>query len=226
MSISARFQLLQQLQQKAVGTTLRAISAPLSLPELHSPATQLLARQLVSTMQRSQGVGLAAAQVGRNVRMFVAELDEGYEHEEEDAVAMQAEKTSRSRSESAARSAGSNSASLRPRLVSKLPGAASARPQPSVVINPRIVRSSSRLFLGVEGCLSLPGLVGRVPRADSIDVSYLDGTTGQLVSQTLHGFRARIFAHELDHLNGVLFIDKLNDPRHIWTDESFPDEKL
>ena len=222
MSISARFQLLQQLHQKAAGTSLRAISAPLSLPELHSPSTQLLARQLITTMQRERGVGLAAAQVGRNVRMFVAELDEGYEHEEEDAVAMQAQRTSRSNSERS--SSGGGKGSLLPRLVSKLSGS-SCRPQPSIVINPRIIRSSSRLFLGVEGCLSLPGLVGRVPRPDCIDVSYLDGS-GQLVNQTLRGFRARIFAHEVDHLNGVLFIDKLKEPKHIWTDESFPDEKL
>ena len=209
----SRFRLLQQLQQRAVGTALRTISSPISLPDLHAAPTQLLARQMVATMQRAQGVGLASAQVGKNVRMFVAELDDAYEHEEEDAAATKAAELARSKATG---------------LVSRLFGSANSsgtsRPQPSVIINPRILRSSSRLTLGIEGCLSLPGLVGRVPRAESLDVSYLD-LEGRLVTQTLRGFRARIFAHELDHLNGVLFIDKIQTPEHIWTDEAFPDDQ-
>jgi peptide deformylase len=76
-----------------------------------------------------------------------------------------------------------------------------------VVINPELV-SSEGSEEGQEGCLSFPGLYGDVPRAERIVVRYqdLDLRTREM---TLEGFVARIFQHELDHLNGEVFIDKM-----------------
>ena len=77
-------------------------------------------------------------------------------------------------------------------------------------INPEILSSSSDTILGEEGCLSLPGVFGNVRRPHSCMVSYYN-VSGEKITETLKGFDARVFLHELDHLNGVLFIDKLED---------------
>ena len=79
---------------------------------------------------------------------------------------------------------------------------------PTAMINPRIVAHSTEKAKGWEGCLSVPGLRGLVPRYRSIEVEYCD-RNGYLQQQTLTNFVARIFQHELDHLNGILFIDRI-----------------
>jgi len=221
--MGSRFRLLQQLHQRALGTPLRAVSSPLTLPMLLSPAGQSFGQRLLEAMAREGGVGLAAPQVGKNVRMFAAELDEAYEHEEdeEEMAAAEAEDEDEEGAQSSKR--------RREQLHSKKPTGSriikpslrKPKPQPSLIVNPRILWSSTRTVTGPEGCLSLPGLVGLVPRPPRIRVSYLDGASGQLVeSQELKGFRARVFLHELDHLDGVLFTDRLADPRHLMTDEA------
>ena len=73
------------------------------------------------------------------------------------------------------------------------------------MINPEIVERSGRV-LGPEGCLSIPGLQGDVYRADKIKVKGLD-RDGNEVTMEACDFLARIFQHEVDHLNGVLFTD-------------------
>lgn len=76
-----------------------------------------------------------------------------------------------------------------------------------VLVNPKITVKSKATAMGVEGCLSIPGIIGDVRRFESITCSYqdLDGATH---AETFTGFEARIFQHELDHLWGVLFIDR------------------
>lgn len=76
-----------------------------------------------------------------------------------------------------------------------------------VLINPRIV-SSSGSQLGEEGCLSFPGIYGRVERAQKLRLAYqdLDGRAQEL---DLDGFLARIVQHEGDHLDGKIFIDRM-----------------
>lgn len=76
-----------------------------------------------------------------------------------------------------------------------------------VLINPEIVKVSDEKVMGVEGCLSIPGLVGEVERHESIQVKALN-RHGQPVKHKVSGWMARIFQHEIDHLNGVLFTDK------------------
>ena len=77
----------------------------------------------------------------------------------------------------------------------------------TTVINPELVAVEGN-ELGEEGCLSFPGLYGQVLRADSIQVRYQDLELRPREMQ-LDGFVARIFQHELDHLNGEVFIDKM-----------------
>lgn len=89
-----------------------------------------------------------------------------------------------------------------------------------VIANPEIVWQSRSMVDGVEGCLSIPGYVGEVSRHDSIRVRAQD-RYGRKIRLRLEGWTARIFQHEIDHLNGVLYIDKLTAPDAFWTEEEF-----
>jgi len=75
------------------------------------------------------------------------------------------------------------------------------------VLNPEIVKPSEETLMGVEGCLSLPGLVGEVERHAAIQVRGLN-RHGKPLKLKAEGWLARIFQHEIDHLNGVLFPDR------------------
>lgn len=76
-----------------------------------------------------------------------------------------------------------------------------------VVVNPEIVRPSKETEIGTEGCLSIPGFVGDVERPDAAIIKGLN-RRGQPLRIKAKGWLARIFQHEVDHLNGVLFIDR------------------
>ncbi len=89
-----------------------------------------------------------------------------------------------------------------------------------VIANPRIVWESRDVIDGIEGCLSIPGYVGEVERAYAIRVRAQD-RRGKPLKLRLKGWTARIFQHEIDHLNGVLYIDKLTDREKFWTDEAY-----
>jgi len=75
------------------------------------------------------------------------------------------------------------------------------------VLNPEIVKASEETLLGVEGCLSIPGLVGEVERHAAVQVKGLN-RHGKPMKIKAAGWLARIFQHEIDHLNGVLFTDR------------------
>ena len=89
-----------------------------------------------------------------------------------------------------------------------------------VIINPEIFWSSRDTTKGIEGCLSIPGYLGEVERPDSIRVRGLD-RHGRKFRMRLDDWDARIFQHEIDHINGILYIDKLTGPDNIWTEEEF-----
>ena len=76
-----------------------------------------------------------------------------------------------------------------------------------VMINPEIVRTSPETLMGVEGCLSIPNLVGEVERHAVIQVKGLN-RHGKPMKVKAEGWLARIFQHEIDHLNGILFPDR------------------
>jgi peptide deformylase len=75
-----------------------------------------------------------------------------------------------------------------------------------VIINPEIVKASEEKVNGIEGCLSIPGLIGEVERHEALQVKALN-RYGKPVKLKVDGWLARIFQHEIDHLNGVLFTD-------------------
>lgn len=77
-----------------------------------------------------------------------------------------------------------------------------------VVINPEIMAASEEMVQGTEGCLSVPGWVGDVMRHEAIVVRGLN-RNGDKIKIEAEGWLARIFQHEIDHLDGVLYIDKL-----------------
>jgi peptide deformylase len=126
------------------------------------PEFQTLVDDMVETMREAPGVGLAAPQVGVDLRMVVIE----YGDDEDDTVP------------------------------SKL----------YVVVNPEYVSKSEEKVFGVEACLSVPGLAGDVERHESIVVKGFN-RRGKPVKWKAKGWLARIFQHELDHLDGVIFTD-------------------
>lgn len=126
-----------------------------------------LAHDMIETMYAKDGVGLAAPQVGKSVRLFV--LREYIEDEE-------------------------GNASLS---------------EPKVYINPELTQPSSEQLIDTEGCLSIPGLRLEVARPASIVVTAQD-LDGKTFTEEVSGYNARIRMHENDHLNGVLFIDRVS----------------
>jgi peptide deformylase len=85
------------------------------------------------------------------------------------------------------------------------------------LVNPVLVRNYGS-ETATEGCLSIPGIVGEVTRAEKVVVNGLDGK-GRRVEIVAEGLLARALQHELDHLDGVLFIDKATNLRHIEEDD-------
>ena len=83
------------------------------------------------------------------------------------------------------------------------------------VLNPEIVKSSAETVMGVEGCLSIPGLVGEVECHTAIQIKGLN-RHGKPTKIKAEGWLARIFQHEIDHLNGVLFPDRAT---RVWKPE-------
>lgn len=145
------------------------------------PDLQELIDNMIETMRAANGVGLAAPQIDRSLRLAVIEDlpkedDEGNE----------------------------------------IPGSRDLY----VIINPEIVWRSREVKDGIEGCLSIPGYLGEVERHAAIRVRGQD-RHGRKARLRLNGWTARIFQHEIDHLNGVLYIDRLTAPENFWTEEAY-----
>lgn len=142
---------------------------------------QQLIDDMIETMREAPGVGLAAPQIGRSIRLAVIETlpdidEEGNEIE------------------------GSR--------------------ELFAIINPEISWRSRKMVDGIEGCLSIPGYVGEVERHEEIRLRALD-RYGKPLKLKVKGWTARIFQHEIDHLNGVLYIDQLTEPENFWTEAEF-----
>ena len=78
-----------------------------------------------------------------------------------------------------------------------------------VMVNPEILEKSDNTILGEEGCLSVPDERGMVARAEMVKVRYFT-LEGEQIETVFHGFPARIVQHEIDHLDGVLFVGRLD----------------
>jgi len=153
--------------------------------EKDQPDLKQLVADLFETMYVSDGVGLAAPQIGKSLRLFVID---GTAMAEDDAT---------------------------------LNGFKKA------FINPTIVEETGDIWTFTEGCLSLPKLRGRVVRPAHIEIRALD-RRGNKIELELEGYPARVAQHEIDHLDGVLFIDRmksfdtltfLEEYGKYWTDE-------
>ncbi len=90
----------------------------------------------------------------------------------------------------------------------------------TVIVNPVIEPLDGELFTINEGCLSVPGLRGEVDRHVNIRVRYLD-RHGNPHEEVRRGLTAGTFQHEVDHLDGILFLDRVADPRTFMTWEQF-----
>jgi peptide deformylase len=126
-----------------------------------TPEIAKLIENMIITMHAAPGVGLAAPQVSKSLRVIVVDIGAG----------------------------------------------------PLALVNPQILASSgSQVFK--EGCLCLPGVEAPVERAYTVRVKGLD-RDGQAVIITAEGFLATVLQHEIDHLDGMVFIDRVKDPSLI-----------
>ena len=139
---------------------LRKKSQPVA--DVFAPEIKKLIPQMIQIMLGHDGVGLAAPQIGRNIRLIVVRYLDG----------------------------------------------------DLVLINPKICKKSWLKEWDEEGCLSVPGIVGDVKRCKKITVKFLD-ENGKLRQLTGQGLLARVIQHEVDHLDGILFIDKARNIHNL-----------
>ncbi len=96
----------------------------------------------------------------------------------------------------------------------------------TVLINPVITVLNEQREVGWEGCLSVPGMRGKVPRFSHIRYQGYD-QYGSLIDRTVSGFHARVVQHECDHLDGILYPMRITDMRDFgYTETLFPGEDL
>jgi len=91
---------------------------------------------------------------------------------------------------------------------------------PITMINPKRLRHSAKTVTDWEGCLSIPGLRGRVPRYHAVEVEFTT-PDGRRRRAEMIGFIARIFQHEYDHINGRLYVDRVVDTRTYRTEAEY-----
>jgi peptide deformylase len=157
---------------------LREPARELTAEELASAEVQTLIDDMIETKRAANGAGLAAPQVGRSLRIAIAEVEPN-----------------------------------NPRYPYKPPIPL------TVLVNPVIEPLDEELAQINEGCLSVPGIRGEVPRHVNLAVRYFD-RGGIEQGEVRHGLSAGTFQHEVDHLDGVLFVDRA-DPRTLSTWEQY-----
>jgi peptide deformylase len=141
------------------------------IPEDFEGIDQLI-EDMFETMHASDGVGLAAPQIGKSLRIFVVDTSPMAESREE------------------------------PELMGFR----------KVFINPIILGESGSPWSSEEGCLSLPNIREEVIRPEKVHIEYYD-EHWNLLEEEYEGIRARVIQHEYDHLEGILFVDKINPIR-------------
>lgn len=139
---------------------LRTVSEPV---KKFDESLKKFAKDLKKTMIKAKGLGIAAPQVDKNIRVFIATLN--YKTDSQVIVTM---------------------------------------------VNPEIVAHSKETEVGEEGCLSLPGKFGNVERFKRVTVEFFDPDGGGQMLE-LSGLNARVVQHETDHINGILFVDRMQE---------------
>jgi peptide deformylase len=92
--------------------------------------------------------------------------------------------------------------------------------EPMAMINPRIVEMGGDRVLGWEGCLSVPDQRGFVPRYSAVAIEFID-RQGLTQTTVFQDFLARIFQHEYDHFQGILFPDRVESPQHLISEAAY-----
>ena len=92
--------------------------------------------------------------------------------------------------------------------------------EPTAMINPEMVWPSSEMEKDWEGCLTVPGIRGLVPRHQTIRVRYR-ARDGVLIETEYEGFLARVFQHEVDHLDGLVFLDRVESTKDLVTENEW-----
>ena len=190
---------------------LRSVAQALPPGRIGDPAIQELVDDMIETMRAAHGVGLAAPQVGTALQIFVYEMAPPPPAPEVSAQDVPASDVS------GAPDAPAPPAERRPPEAQASGTTAreavreASGPIPlHVVINPMLTPQAGELVYDWEGCLSIPDLRGLVPRHPAVRVRGLD-RLGQALDYVAQGFEARIVQHEFDHLNGVVFLDRMRD---------------
>lgn len=91
---------------------------------------------------------------------------------------------------------------------------------PTAAIDPKIIAHSNDIVKGWEGCLSVPGVRGLVPRYREIEVEYIT-RQGELKREVVSDFVARIYQHEIDHLDGILFPDRVESESELISEAEY-----
>lgn len=96
------------------------------------------------------------------------------------------------------------------------------RPQTPLLqmVNPTIVERSESELLDWEGCFSVPGLMGQIPRAERVTVEYTTADDRQVV-EDYTGYVARVIQHEVDHLDGIEFVDRMSSMQTLTTVQNY-----
>ena len=151
---------------------LREIAKKVKVEEIQSTEMQHFIDDLICTMRKENGAGIAAPQVGKSIRVFVMECDNNERYPDVDDFPL------------------------------------------TTVINPTITKKTDAQIENWEGCLSIPGIRGQVARFTHVTLKGLD-RFGRPFEKELTNFEAVVAQHEMDHLNGVLFVDRLKDSKNL-----------
>ena len=143
---------------------LREKSEEIDLKKIKTNELKEICADMIKTMREKDGVGLAAPQIGKNIRLITMNTKDG----------------------------------------------------PKIMINPKITKKSWAKELNEEGCLSVPGVYGKVRRNKKINCIYFDKKAQKTKIQA-QGLLAFVIQHEIDHLDGILFIDKAKEIKKINT---------
>jgi peptide deformylase len=146
--------------------------------DILSEKIQTLIDDMIATVLKVNGVGIAAPQVHESLKIFI----------------------------------------LASRPNPRYPHAPSMTPL--VMINPVMTGQSQDLVKDWEGCLSIPGIRGLVPRHSWVKVQYISRSNRQ-EETVLTDFVARIFQHEYDHIHGLVFLDRMQSMKEIMTDREY-----
>lgn len=147
--------------------------------EKDHPGLNDLIASMFETMYEAPGVGLAAPQVGHSVRLFVMDSEQLFKEDEENKEKKEKEKP-------------------------KYTGV----PIKQAFINPVILKEFGKKWVFEEGCLSIPGIREDVEREDTVVIRYHDQDF-KVHEKQFDGITARIIQHEYDHIEGVLFVDRI-----------------